>query len=83
MSWVLVTTLPLTSCDSVLLQRLRLLGHRGGMAHLWGRPGFHQGEQSDLPQQPYTICLAFAFQNNHIWEESGASATDTDKDVLV
>lgn len=82
MSWVLVTMLPLNTCDSVLLQRLQLLGQGGGMAQPWGHPGFYQGEQSDLPQQPYTFCLPFPFQNNHIWEESGVSASDTEKDVL-
>lgn len=82
MSWVLGSTLALTTCYSVLLQRLQLLGQAGGMAQPWGHPGFHQGEQSDLPQQPYMFCLAFPFQNNHIWEKSGASAPDTDRDVL-
>lgn len=82
MSWVLVTTLPLTTCDSVLLQRLQLPGQGGSMAQPWGHSGFYQDEQSDLPQQPDTFCLAFPFQNNHIWEESGASASDTDKDIL-
>lgn len=74
-SWVMVTTLPLTTCDSRLLQRLQLLG-QGGTAWLWAHPGFPQGEQPDLPQQPHTFCLAFSFQNNHIWEETGASAPD-------
>lgn len=42
MSWVLVTTLPLTACDSVLLQRLPLLGQGCVTAQL-GTPWLSSG----------------------------------------